>query len=379
VVGTGLATEVYKMITFVDLRTEYESLKDELTPVIRNVFEKANFILGDNVKSFEQEFASYINSRFAVGVASGTEALQLALTAYDIGEGHEVITVPNTAVPTALAISSAGAKVVFVDVDPVTLTMDPGKLESAITSATRAIIPVHLFGQTADMDPILEIARRHQLRVIEDACQAHGAEYKGMKAGSMGDAGCFSFYPTKNLGAYGDGGLVITNDETLHQQLHLLRNLGQTDRYNHKIKGYNSRLDEMQAALLRVKLKHLDHWNNQRRALAALYEQELRRSPIGIPQEVSYSKHVYHLYVVRTPERDLLKSFLDQRNIQTLIHYPVPIHLQEAYRDLGLKMGSFPESERVAQKILSLPMHPYLKEESIIKISQTICEFFGSR
>jgi dTDP-4-amino-4,6-dideoxygalactose transaminase len=249
-------------------------------------------------------------------------------------------------------------------------------LHSVITSATRAIIPVHLFGQVADMDPILEIARKHDLVVIEDACQAHGAEYKKKKIGSIGHLACFSFYPTKNLGAYGDGGLVVTRDERLYQQLKLLRNLGQSDRYHHKIKGYNSRLDEIQAAFLRTKLKHLDAWNEQRRSFASHYDELLSGTPLRLPQEAHYGKHVYHLYVVRTPKRDELRSFLEQRGIQTLIHYPIPIHLQDAYRDLSLEVGCYPEAEVAAQEILSLPMHPYLKQETIAEVAGAIREFF---
>lgn len=363
------------MIPFVGLREEYQSIEPEVLEAITTVMHSGNFILGENVKAFEEEFASYCGIRFGVGVGSGTEALHLALVACGIKEGDEVITVPNTAAATALAVSSANAKPIFVDVSPEFYTIDPAKIEAAITSRTKAIIPVHLYGHPANMDPIMEIAGRYDLRVIEDACQAHGAEYKGLKVGSIGHLGCFSFYPTKNLGAYGDGGIVVTNDEGLYERLCLLRNYGQSDRQHHIIKGYNSRLDEIQAAILRVKLKNLDKWNKLRRNIASAYNQLLKNIDIITPKEADYAKHVYHLYVIRSRNRDELKKLLDSNSIQTLIHYPIPIHLQEAYFDLGLEKDSYPISERCAKEILSLPVYPTLKEGDLGGISSMINHF----
>jgi dTDP-4-amino-4,6-dideoxygalactose transaminase len=363
------------MIPFLDLREEYRTIESEVLETISAVMRRGNFILGENVKAFEEEFANYCGAKFGVGVGSGTEALHLALLACGVKQGDEVITVPNTAAATALAVSSANAKPIFIDVSQEFYTIDPAKVETAITSRTKAIIPVHLYGHPADMDPIMEIAERYDLRVVEDACQAHGAEYKGQKVGSIGHLGCFSFYPTKNLGAYGDGGMVVTKDEGLYEKLCLLRNYGQSDRYHHIIKGYNSRLDEIQAAMLRVKLKKLDKWNEVRRNIADAYNQLLENSDVITPKEASYAKHVYHLYVIRSKRREELKHFLEKRGIQTLIHYPIPLHLQEAYQELGLKKGSYPQSEKCAEEILSLPIYPELKSEQIAYLGEVINEF----
>jgi dTDP-4-amino-4,6-dideoxygalactose transaminase len=278
-----------------------------------------------------------------------------------------------TAVPTCSAISFAGARPVFVDVDPRTFTMDPGRLESAITPKTRAILPVHLYGQTADMDPILEVGRRHGIPVIEDACQAHGAEYRGRRAGSLGVMAAFSFYPTKNLGAVGDGGAVTTDDPVLADRLRLLRNYGQRKRYYHESKGFNSRLDELQAAILRVKLRHLNRWNEVRRAKAVLYSSLLRG--VATPFEADYARHVYHLYVIRSRQRERLQRYLAERGIGSLIHYPVPVHLQEAYRDLGLTRGALPATEECAEEILSLPLYPELPDEQIVEVAEAINQF----
>ncbi len=365
-------------IPFVDLRQEYRSLQAELRVVLDDCFQTGVFILGENVTAFEEEFAAYCRVPFAVGVGSGTEALHLSLRACGVSREHEVITAPNTAAPTALAIASTGARVVFVDIDPRTYTLDPDKLEDAITPATRAIVPVHLYGHPVDMEPIMTIALRHNLYVIEDACQAHGSEYKGLRVGSIGHLGCFSFYPTKNLGAYGDAGIIITDDQTLRDRLRLLRNLGQTDRYYHVIKSYNSRLDEIQAAVLRLKLRYLDAWNEKRRQLAKTYAELLSRAKVVLPEEALYAKHVYHLYVVRVSKRDDLASYLLQKGIQTLIHYPIPLHLQEAFRDLGYRKGAFPQAEQIAQEILSLPLHPFLERESVALIVKMIIEFQSS-
>ena len=308
------------------------------------------FILGKNVAAFEKEFAAYLGAKYAIGVSSGTEAIHLTLRACGIQSGDEVITVANTAVPTVCGITSAGVKPVFVDIDPETYNMDPGQIENIISPRTKAILPVHLYGQSADMDPILQIAKKHNLKVIEDACQAHGAEYKGKKAGTLGDAGCFSFYPSKNLGAYGDGGMVVTNNKDIADKLYLLRNYGQKDRYHHYLKGFNSRLDEIQAAVLRVKLKYLDGWNDKRRKLTRLYN-SLLRDIVDTPIEKDFAKHIYHLYVIRTKNRDPLQKYLKEKEIGTNIHYPIPIHEQEAYKDLGYKKREFPITENYAQEI----------------------------
>jgi dTDP-4-amino-4,6-dideoxygalactose transaminase len=307
-----------------------------------------------------------------VAVGSGTEALHLALAAAGVGAGDEVITVPNTAVFTVSAVTFAGAKPVLVDIERNTCLLDPSCIEKAITDRTRAIIPVHLYGQCADMDAVTAIAKKHGLTVIEDACQAHGAMYKGKKAGSMGDLGAFSFYPSKNLGCYGDGGIITTNNRAMAEKLRMLRNGGQEKRYYHKIKGYNSRLDEIQAAVLRVKLKYLDKWNDQRRKNAALYNELITSSKVIKPVEAEYGSHVYHLYVIQTEERDRLADHLKKLGIQTLIHYPVPVHLQEAYSDLRQGKGSFQVSEACAGRILSLPMFPELGENEVEAVAKAL-------
>lgn len=362
-------------IPFVDLKEQYTSIENEIKPAIEGVFEKGQFILGENLKKFEDEFASYCRAKYGIGVGSGTEALHLALIVCGVEPGDEVITVPNTAVPTASAISFANAKPVFVDIDPKTFTMDPSRLEEKITPRTKVIMPVHLYGQMADMDPILKIAQKYDLKVIEDACQAHGAEYRDRKAGSMGGLGCFSFYPTKNLGAYGDGGMIITNDEKMAEKLRMLRNYGEVKKYHHRIKGFNSRLDELQAAILRVKLKYLSTWNEARRKNAKLYDELLTNDKITKPVEADYAKHIYHLYVIRSKQRDEVQKFLASAGVGTLIHYPIPIHLQEAYKNLGLKRGALPIAEECADEILSLPMFPELKEVQIERVCEVINQF----
>lgn len=362
------------MIPFLDLRAQVRSLHPEIQAAIIGVLESGNFILGENLKCFEGEFASYCGARYAIGVGSGTDALRLALMACGVGPGDEVITAPNTAAASAMAISSVGAKPVFVDVDSY-YNMDAPQIERAITSRTRAIVPVHLYGHPADMDSILAVAQKHGLPVIEDACQAHGAAYRGRKVGSIGRFGCFSFYPTKNLGGYGDGGMIITNQSDDYEMLRQLRNLGQTDRYHHAVKGLNSRLDELQAAVLRIKLKRLDEWNHRRRALAQTYRESLP-SEVKVPEEADYASHVYHLYVVRVARRDDLRQFLADQGIETLIHYPIPIHLQEAYSDLQLKPGCFPAAERAAEEIISLPLYPSLEQKDLHIVSNAISNFY---
>lgn len=363
------------MIPFSELKTQYQTIKDEIQEAFSQVFESSWFILGKNVESFEKEFASYCRAKYGIGVGSGTEALHLALLACDVQTGDEVITVANTAVPTISAISFAQATPVFVDIDPDTHTMDPTLIEAKITEKTRVILPVHLYGQSADMRPILKIAKKYNLKVIEDACQAHGAEYHGTKVGVIGDLGCFSFYPSKNLGAYGDGGMVVTKNPELADRVWMLRNYGQRKRYYHDIKGFNSRLDELQAAFLRKKLKHLNQWNERRRQLAQIYNDNLGKAVVK-PIEKDYAFHIYHLYVIRCKRRDELQKYLTYNGIQTLIHYPVPVHLQHAYLDLNIKPGCLPITEKYAAEILSLPMYPELKDDEIFYVADKINEFY---
>lgn len=367
------------MIPFVNLKKQYYSIKDEIDQAIKEVLEGGWFILGENVEEFEKEFANYCGAKFGIGVGSGTEALHLALLACGIGQGDEVITVPNTVVPTICAISFANAKPVFVDIDPQTYTIDISKIEQRITIKTKAILPVHLYGHPADMDPILEIAKRYNLKVIEDASHAHGAEYKNKKVGSIGDAGCFSFYPTKNLGSYGDGGIVIINDEKIAKKVRLLRNYGQIKRDKYLIKGYDSRLDEIQATILRVKLKKLDEWNESRRENAKVYDRLLNKNKLGLPVEKNYAKHVYYLYVITYKFRDKLQEFLKSKGIETLIHYPAPVHLQKAYKDLGYKRGNFPVTERFAEEIVSLPIYSELEKNQIETIAEAINSFVNRK
>ena len=358
-----------------NFKLEYSSIKNEVDAAINRTLESGWYILGENVKLFEKEFAEYCGAKFGVGVGNGLEALQLAMLAYGVGNGDEVLTVSNTAVATVLAVSSTGAKPIFVDVDPETYGMDVSQIENKITHKTKAILPVHLFGHAVDMNPIIEIAEENNLVVIEDACQAHGTEYRGRRVGGIGHAGCFSFYPTKNLGAYGDGGMIITNEAEIAEKLLSLRNYGQKVRYIHQFKGLNSRLDEMQAAVLRVKLTHLDEWNQKRRENAKLYSELLQGSSVATPVEKDYSKPNYHLYVVKSQRRDELQRFLETNGICTLIHYPIPVHLQKAFEDLGISRGSLPITEKTANEILSLPIFPELTEGQIEKIANTIKSF----
>ena len=349
------------------LKKQYEEIKDEIKVPMENVMRSGGFILGQDVGLFEQEFADYCGVKHGVGVNSGTDALFLACLACEIGKGDEVIVMPYTYIATTLAISMAGASPVFVDIEEKTYNIDASKIEKAITKKTKAILPVHLYGHPADMDPIMAIARKHKLKVIEDCAQAHGALYKDKKIGSFGDASCFSFYPTKNLGAFGDGGMVLTNSEEIKARLLLLRDYGRKGRYEHILKGYNSRLDTLQAAILRVKLKHLDEWDEKRRKNAHLYTKLFKENNIDLvlPYEADYAKHVYHLYPVRVKDRKSVMEKLAEKGIWTLIHYPIPVHLQEAYKDLGHKKGDFPVSEKCCEEILSLPMYPELSEEDI--------------
>jgi dTDP-4-amino-4,6-dideoxygalactose transaminase len=362
------------MIPFVDLKSQYHSIKEEIDSAVAGVLESGHFVLGPEVAAFEQEFAAYCHANCGVAVNSGTSALHLALLAAGIGPGDEVITVSFTFVATVAAIHYAGAKPVFVDIDPRSYTIDVRQIEKAVTKRTKAIIPVHLYGQPADMDPILEIARRHQLIVIEDAAQAHGAEYKGRRVGSIGDMGCFSFYPGKNLGAYGEGGMVVTNNPKYFRAMHMLRDWGQERKYHHTVKGYNYRMEALQGAILRVKLRHLDDWTMSRRAHAARYDELLAQSEVQGPIETPGNRHVYHIYAVRSAERDTLQQALNSQGIQTGIHYPIPVHRQQAYADSRYQSGDLPCTEKAADEVLSLPMYPELSESQIDAVCEALPE-----
>lgn len=360
-------------VPFLDLKSQYAAIKDEIRAAILEVVESCCFAGGPYVKKFETEFASYCRCREAVGVGNGTEALWLALTALGIGPGHEVITVPNTFIATAEAISFCGATPVFVDIEEKTYNMNPELLKRAVTRKTRAILPVHLFGQMADMEPILKIARDHHLYVIEDACQAHGAEYDGKKAGSVGDVGCFSFYPGKNLGAYGEAGALVTQDSRLAEKLRMLRDHGQRKKYDHADIGWNARMDGIQGAVLSVKLKYLDQWNYSRREHAQMYKSLLADIPeLILPWEEPNRKHIYHVFAVRHPDRDRLLADMAGRGITCAIHYPLPIHLQDAYLGMEIKKGDFPLAEKTASEFLSLPMYPELTGEQIEAVCNSL-------
>lgn len=360
------------MIPFVDLKAQYISIKSEVDAAVLNVLERSQFTLGDEVAALEKEFAAYCHANFGIAVNTGTSALHLALLAAGIGSGDEVITVPFTFVATVAAIDYTGATPVFVDIDPVSYTIDVTQIEQAITSRTKAILPVHLYGQSADMDPILEIAHRYGLIVIEDAAQAHGAEYKGRRVGSIGDLGCFSFYPGKNLGAYGEGGMIITKNPKHAHTIRMLRDWGQEQKYHHVLKGYNYRMDSLQGAVLRVKLRHLDQWTEARRTHAAQYDDKLDDSEVQTPEVMPYSHHVYHVYAIRSRHRTVLQHTLHAQGIQTGIHYPIPVHLQEAYADLGYHLGDLPHAELAANEVLSLPMYPELSNQQLKLVGDAV-------
>lgn len=366
-------------IPFLDLKAQYRQLEDEILPVVKEAMKNAAFIGGPQVTGFEEEFAAFCDAPFCIGVGSGTDALRFALMASNVSRGDEVITVPNTFIATTEAVTQVGAKPVFVDVRSDTCNIDVKEIESKISSKTKAIIPVHLYGQPADMDSILEIANRYNLVVIEDACQAHGALYNNRKAGSIGTAGCFSFYPGKNLGAFGEAGAVVTKDETISEKIRMIRDHGQEKKYFHKIEGFNGRLDAIQAAVLRVKLKKLSEWNSARQKNAKMYSELLSQvKGVRVPFEEAFAKSVYHLYVIHVDKRDELQKFLSDRGISSGLHYPVPLHLQEAYKDMGFKKGSFPIAEKSAEQLLSLPMFPELKKEEIEYTVNTIKEFMAN-
>lgn len=360
-------------VPFLDLKAQHAPLRAELLSAIGEVIDTCAFAGGPFVAKFETEFAAFAGAAHAVAVGNGTDALWVALLAKGIGAGDEVITVPNTFIATAEAISYTGATPVFVDIDEKTYTMDPARIERAITSRTKAIIPVHLYGQMADMDPIMEIARKHKLLVIEDACQAHGASYKGRPAGTIGDAGCFSFYPGKNLGAIGEGGATVTNDAAFAARMKVFRDHGQEKKYFHSDIGWNCRMDGIQAVALSIKLKRLAAGNEARRQHAANYTRLLNGTPnVVLPSVASYGEHVFHLYVIRVPDRDAVLESLAKSGINCAIHYPRPIHLQKAYAQLGLKAGSFPISEGTATELLSLPMYPELRREQIEHVAKEL-------
>jgi dTDP-4-amino-4,6-dideoxygalactose transaminase len=365
-------------VPLVDLKTQYQGLKTEILEEISLALNGMQLFLGKNVQALEANFSAFCGARFGIGVGSGTDALHIALRAAGIGPGDEVITVSHTFIATVEAIVLAGARPVLVDIDPETYNMDPSQIESSITSNTRAIIPVHLYGHPVDMDPIRELAKTYKLKVIEDACQAHGAEYKGQRTGSLGDIGCFSFYFTKNLGGYGEGGMITTSDPEIAQRCRMIRDHGQNMKYYHKMWGFNGRLDEIQAAILKTKLKHLDEWTEKRRSIARLYTENLSDSVI-LPQEMPWAKHVYHLFVIRTPERDSLREFLEHKGIGVGMHYPVPVHLQEAWRAYGGYDYSLPVTERITEEIISLPMYPELSSEEVISICNYVNEFSQSK
>jgi dTDP-4-amino-4,6-dideoxygalactose transaminase len=349
-------------IPLVDLKAQYQSIQGEIDGAMAGVISKTNFIQGEEVRLLEREFAAYSGAKYGVAMASGTDALHLALEALGVGPGDEVITSPHTFTATVEAVYYCGARPIFADIDPRTYNIDPERIEERITPRTKVIMPVHLYGQSADMDPILQIAERRGLKVLEDACQAHGAEYRGRRVGSMGAAACFSFYPGKNLGAYGDAGMIVTNDEALAKWCAMMNDHGRTEKYTHVYVGYGKRMDTLQAAILRAKLPHLEAWTQARRERAAAYSRMLD-GLVETPHEPEWARAVYHLYVIRVPRRDEVMAKLRERGVGVQIHYPIPLHLQPAYAELGYRQGEFPESERAAESILSLPIYPEMTQE----------------
>jgi len=356
------------VIPLLDLKTQHQQIKVEIDEALQRVIDSAQFILGPEVTAFEERFADYCGVKHCIALNSGTSALHLALLAKGIGPGDEVITVSMTFVATTAAVLYCGATPIFVDVEPDTWNLDPSLVEAAITERTRAILPVHLHGLMADMDPIMEIARRHGLAVIEDAAQSHGARYQGRNAGSIGSIGCFSFYPGKNLGAFGEGGAVVTSDPELAGKMRLLRDWGQASKYRHIVPGYNYRMDALQAAVLNVKMGHIEEWTERRRSVAGEYDRLLANRGAQLPAAPSHSRHVYHVYAVRLPERDQVQAALGAAGVATGIHYPVPVHLQEAYADLGYRRGALPITEQAADQFLSLPIYPELTQAQIEEV-----------
>ena len=366
-------------VPYLDLKAQYQSIKPEIDAAIARVLDSCQFVLGSEVAGFEQEFATYCGAAECIALNSGTSALHLALLAAGVGPGDEVITVPFTFVASVAAVTYTGARPVLVDIDPGSFTMDPSAIEAAITTNTKAILPVHLYGQPADMDPIMEVARRHGLVVIEDAAQAHGAKYKGRPVGSIGDMACFSFYPGKNLGAYGEGGAVTTSNAGYARTIRMLRDWGQDRKYHHVLRGFNYRMEGFQGAILLVKLRHLGKWTEARRAVVSQYNKLLADSGVERPQEMPWARHVYHVYTLRTHDRDGLQAALQAEGIQTGIHYPVPAHLQPAYADLGYGRGAFPQSEKAAAEVLSLPLYPEMTDVQIQRVSQALLGLAAAR
>lgn len=366
------------MIALVDLQAEYKVLKDEILQSIEEVLESGQFILGAKGRKLEEDLAKYLDAEYGVGVANGTDALLLSLEALNIGAGDEVITTPFTFFATAEVIARVGATPVFIDIDPLTYNMNTDLIESAITEKTKAIIVVHLFGQSAHMDTIMKISRKHNLRVIEDACQSLGATFHGEKVGSIGDLGCFSFFPSKNLGAYGDGGMVVTSNRHLYEKLKSLRNHGSSERYIHTHIGFNSRLDEIQAAILEVKFRRLDEWNNRRREVAEKYTKKLT-GIVHVPAVLKNREHVFHQYCIETPQRDQLMQFLKHNQIESSVYYPIPLHLQQAFDQLGYEEGDFPVSEMVSKRIMAIPIHSMMTEVQQDQIISSIKEFFSGK
>ena len=364
------------MIPVLDLKAQYRDIREEMDAAVHGVLESGHFVLGPNVRALAVEVAQYCGCTYGVGVASGTDALRLAMDSLEIGPGDEVITTPFTFIASGNTVSRAGASPVFVDIDPRTFNINPILVERAITGRTKAILPVHLFGQLADMDALMEVAARYDLPLIEDSAQAIGATYNGQPACSFGVIGCLSFYPTKNLGAYGDGGMAVTCNPEMADRLDVLRRHGGRVKYHHERVGYNSRLDELQAAILRVKLRHLNEWTTARRRVAARYNELLAGSPVITPYESPRNRHVYHQYTIRAPHRDELQAFLQEKGIGTMVYYPVPLHLQGIYADLGLGQGTFPEAEQAAKEVLSLPIYPELTDGELLQIVETIRQFY---
>jgi dTDP-4-amino-4,6-dideoxygalactose transaminase len=359
-------------IPYLDLKAQYKTIKPEIDKAIARVLDSCQFVLGPDVAEFERNFATYCETSECIAVNSGTSALHLALLAAGVGPGDEVITVPFTFVASIAAVLYTGARPVLVDIDPRSFTMDPALVEAAITPRTKAILPVHLYGQSADMDPIMKIAQRHGLLVIEDAAQAHGAKYKNRAVGSIGDMGCFSFYPGKNLGAYGEGGAVTTNNADHAHTVRMLRDWGQERKYHHVLRGYNYRMEGFQGAILGVKLRHLEAWTEARRQVVRMYNDLLNDCEVETPEEMPWARHVYHVYTLRVKERDGLQAALTAQGIGSGIHYPVPAHLQPAYSDLGYGRGSFPQSEKAAGEVISLPLYPELSRDAVAEIASTV-------
>src|SRR5215469_16150251 len=359
-------------VPFLDLKAQYQSIKPEIDAAIARVLDTAQFVLGSEVAGFEREFAAYCGADECIALNSGTSALHLALLAAGIGPGDDVITVPFTFVASVAAILYAGARPILVDIEPHSFTMDPAAIEGAVTPRTKAILPVHLYGQPADMDPILEVAQRHNLVVIEDAAQAHGAKYKGRPAGSLADIACFSFYPTKNLGAYGEGGAVTTNNAEYVRKIRMLRDWGQDGKYHHLLRGFNYRMEGLQGAILRVKLRYLDSWTEARRTIASKYTQLLVNRGVDLPTEMPWARHVYHVYTLRTEDRNALQAALRNQGVQTAVHYALPVHLQPAYAEIGYLRGAFPQSEKAAQQVLSLPIFPEINDAQIQRVAEAV-------